>query len=503
MLLLGAPAKAQYDETNNLFYHAIRTPQTNLLNPALFPGRNSFYLALPGMDLQFGSPLAINDLLRYDPATERTTIYVDSLLQKLSQDNKLRLGFDLQVLGFGLKIKRLFLDANVRLRTSLSVGLPISLFNELVEGNIDNNGETRQMNFLNGDLLNTQSYLETSVGAGWNFEQWNLTAGVHAKMLSGIWNMQTDRTSISLKTAPDKEEMTASIYYEMQGSAIVPYDTAKGLIMDSLTDVNNILHSLLGNNGFALDLGLKYELGPLTLSFSVLDLSPGIHWRKNPFSLSPVTDTALVLHIKGADVNTFIDNGDFTTENFVDELKDRLDSLKLTYRTGDNLDYWYSLPTKINVGASLSLSTMLRVGLLFHGQFDRGLISKSNPVEGYTAAYTNTFRWNTTLSASVNLFNWIELIAGTSIVYDGKHMDLFNPGAGISIAIGTFFQTYLIGDYTSNIRLVEAKAFNAKFGVNLLIGRGGKKKKIVKEYIPVEPLPAVDNDGDRPAIEEE
>ena len=62
MLGMGT-ASAQFNATNNLFYHTFRTPQSNQLNPAFFPTRNSFYLQLPTVGMQFGSPLAINPLM--------------------------------------------------------------------------------------------------------------------------------------------------------------------------------------------------------------------------------------------------------------------------------------------------------------------------------------------------------------------------------------------------------------------------------------------------------
>ena len=63
LMAFGGNVCAQFDETNSLFYHAQRAPQSNLLNPAFHPNRNSFYLALPGADIQFGSPLAFSDML--------------------------------------------------------------------------------------------------------------------------------------------------------------------------------------------------------------------------------------------------------------------------------------------------------------------------------------------------------------------------------------------------------------------------------------------------------
>ena len=72
MTLAGSNvARAQYDETNNMFYHMLRTPQSNLLNPAFFPTNSSWYITLPGADIQFGSPVAVSDFIKYDRVNER------------------------------------------------------------------------------------------------------------------------------------------------------------------------------------------------------------------------------------------------------------------------------------------------------------------------------------------------------------------------------------------------------------------------------------------------
>ena len=142
--------------------------------------------------------------------------------------------------------------------------------------------------------------------------------------------------------------------------------------------------------------------------------------------------------------------------------------------TTTDADYWFSIPTKINLGASFSFAKILRAGLLFHGQFDRGLLSQRNKYElDLTGDIKNTFRFNTTLSFHANLFNWAEVIIGSSIVYDGKKINPLNPGIGLVFTPATAFQVYLMADYVSSIYLVEAKAFNVKFGLNLLFGMGG------------------------------
>ena len=123
---------------------------------------------------------------------------------------------------------------------------------------------------------------------------------------------------------------------------------------------------------------------------------------------------------------------------------------------------------------------------MFHGQFDRGLISNSQAVpvsigDGINAVndvFNNAreakFRYNTTLSFGVNLGNWVELIAATSVVYDGTSTSWFNPGFGGIFTPFSTFQFYAMADYMSNFYIIDCKQFNLKFGMNLLFGNGGR-----------------------------
>ena len=78
------------------------------------------------------------------------------------------------------------------------------------------------------------------------------------------------------------------------------------------------------------------------------------------------------------------------------------------------------------------------------------------------------------MSAGVNLFNWVEIIAGSSFVYDGHNkitLDNFlNPGVGIIFTPATLIQAYVMMDYASSMYLTQMKAFNFKLGFNMLIG---------------------------------
>ena len=454
-------AQLSYSETNNLFYHTLRVPQSNLENPAFFPTNNTFYLMLPGVDLQFGSPLKLGDVMYYDKSSQRTLINLDTIFRNM--DGQFRLGANINLLGFGFKVHNTFVTFNTRLVNNLNVGLPQSTIDALLTGNYANGAIIPEVELLNGDILNLTSYLEGGVGVAHNFSPLNLTVGVRAKMLFGVANVQTDNTRIVFNS--NNDSIRANIYYEIQSSTCAPYDTATKQFNFSIGDI-------LGNanTGISFDIGAKYDLGPFTFSFSIIDLTAGIHWKNNVTTWKPSGGQGTIT-FNGLDVSTMLNNGTFNIDSLTTYLRDQFTDMTPSHNQAG--DYWFSIPTKINLGASFSFAKLLRAGLLLHGQFDRGLLSKSNKLD-LGGDVTNTFRFNTTLTLGANLFNWAEVIVGSSIVYDGKKPDFFNPGAGIILTPGTIFQFYMMADYISSLYLVESKAFNVRFGLNILIGKGGR-----------------------------
>ena len=471
-LLIGAcSASAQFNETNNLFYHAFRTPQSNQLNPALFPNKNTFYMTLPSLGMRFGAPLSISDFVYADDATGYTIISVNRILDSLTSDNRFRLGIDMDIVGFGLRIGNTFVTLGARWVNDFSLGIPIDIVNALRNGNVDDNGQAiNEVRLLNGDLMNFTSYLETSLGVGHRLSMLGLTVGARAKLLSGVVNMQTDNSRIVLNTADDLDSVSIDAYYQLQGALCVSVDSLKSFDFSHIS-IGDILGAFGSNTGVAFDIGAKYDLGPFCISASINDLTAGIHWKNNTYSVAPV-DGHATFSFDGENVRTILDQGEMNTDSLTAQLQDFLTSLTPDTTTG--ADYWYSIPTKMNVAASFSFAKIMRAGLLLHGQWDRGLLSRSNKYEfDLTGDLKNTFRFNTTLSFGLNLFNWAELILGSSIVYDGSKINPFNPGVGVVLTPATAMQMYVMADYVSSIYLVDAKAFNVKFGLNLLIGKGG------------------------------
>lgn len=469
MTLAGSNvANAQYNETNNMFYHIQRAPQSNLLNPALFPNNTTWYISFPGIDFQLGSPLAINDFVFYNKTANRTIISLDSMMNKMTDGDRLRIGANANIFGFGFKVKNTFINFNSRLVNYVNLGFPSEMVNALRNGNIDENGNVIPMvEMLDGDILNATSYLETGLGVGHYFEKINLTVGIRAKMLFGVGNVQTDNTRLEFVTDPNMDSVSARMYYEIQAATFAPYDTAQGKFL--FNGIGDIFSS--GNTGFAFDLGAKYDWGPFSFSLSINDLSAGIHWKNNVMTWKPQNGQGVVV-FNGLDFTTMLNGGSFSLDSLSNYIENQLNDMKPVKQ--DSGDYWFSIPTKFNLGANYNFGRLFRAGFLFHGQLDRGLLSKSNALTNGLST-ENTFRWNGTFSLGMNVYERIELTAANSIVYDGSSMDFFNPGIGIIFSIGRVFQFYFMSDYVSNFYLTDSKAFNLKLGLNLLFGSAKKK----------------------------
>lgn len=465
-MAFAATANAQYSETNNLFYHSFRTPQSNQLNPSFFPTNNTFYLSLPTAGVHFGSPLSISDMVHLDTNASTgeviTAIDINQMLDALNADNRFRFGTEINLLGFGFKVKNLFFNFNTMMRNHINVGLPIGTINALRYGNVDADGRAvNEVYLVNGDLINFSNYLELSIGGGYKFDQMPLTVGAHAKLLFGLANLQTDNTRAVIRTDDNYEAIGLDLYYQVESASAMAVDT------------NGNMHFSLGNIGVALDIGAHYELGPVSISASINDISPGIHWRKNVTNITPEGGQTYI-EFDGQDVSSVINGGNMSIDSLANYYQTLVNGLAPAHDS--EYEYWHGIPTKLNLGINYNFAKYFRAGLLLHGEFDRGLLTRHNFYYelDLTDQIVNTFRFNTTLSFGVNLFNWVELLLGSSVVYDGSKVDFFNPGIGLVFTPGTVVQFHLMADYVSSIRLVEAKAFNIKVGLSMLFGKGNK-----------------------------
>lgn len=483
LLLCTNATRAQFTlENSNLLYNSFRMPQASYYNPALFPRDNSFYLTFPAVNLLFNSPLAISDMMRYDPEQQITILDANSILNTLSENNDIRLGVGVDVLGMGVKINSTFFHLSMRARFEGNIGIPYSIINFLTQGNVDENDNgIADQTIVDGDLFNAQLYSELGIGIGHTFESIHLTLAGRFKMLHGFANVTTNNTRIALSTDPDLDQLTATVYYNLQASSIFDLSNADSSIALPSHSIDEWKAWIPENTGTAFDLGFNWSNEKLSISGSILDISSGIRWTQNTIQIKPKYGESS-FSFSGLELSEMLDSGQLNTEDLSNLYQDRLDSILVLDTTfGDN-GYATAIPTRINLGISYTLLKSIRAGVTFHGQFDKGFVGEKamTPLEHFNYA-KQYFRWNTTISLGFSFFDWMEIIASSAFVYDNNKLSFFNPGAGVILEPFKFFHIYVVADYVSSIYLVDAKNFNVNVGANILFGDGGKRKRARRE----------------------
>ena len=453
LLTLGANVWAQ---NSNVMYSADRIPQNNTLNPAFFPKGDKNYVALTSFNISFTAPLSYSEIFYYDASKGQTNIRVDSILNVLSQESHIMYNGDFYLFGYGHRFGNTFITASAEVKTSVKVGIPTGLFSFLNEGNYNHRGAGNELSLVDGDLLHVQAYTEYALGVGHKFG--DLTVGARLKLINGIADVSTANTRLDLYTSEDMQTLKADMYYNLHTS--LPNFTLSSL------QAKDIKQFILGRNfGMALDLGAKYEWKNFEFSAALLDLG-SIHWV-NVKEIVPKDGTG-TLSFTGLDLSALISGGTMDTAT-INRLTDTINSLTQMERV-DGEDYWTTLPTRFNLGATMNITKMLKVGALFHGEYNRSLSPNAN-------VRSAVLRRNTTLLAQVNLFNWVECMASASIVNDGNKTDWFNPGFGVSLSLFKKAQLFVLLDYISDMYLVDAKSFNISFGLNAILDSGKGKNK--------------------------
>ena len=465
---IGSNANAQLLNSNDVFYNSFNSPLSTRLNPSFFPYESSFYLTLPRFGASFQMPASYNDLgLKYDPATDTTTVDLNHLINLFREKGTwLGVNAEVDVLGFGFKVKNLSFNfaTGVRLNTNLTIPLDVTYL--LTDGNT---GQFAHIDMGTRDFLKVQAYGFASLGASYELDAIPLTVGARFNLLDGVQEISADQLKLDL-TNIDNKEIRLQADYLVHAAGIVAFDTIHREGMeDSLAISTNI--GMPGNYGYTFDIGAKYDLGDFSFSASLLDFGPGIHWRENVKTPVPEHQDRYV-SFEGIDLSqikiTEDENGNPVSwqldstylQGFIDSLKNMVATIK------DGESYWSGVPTRMYLGANYTLSRFLRFGALFHGEWNRGIFYKNN-----------TFRHSTTLSATANLFNWLEITASNGFTFDGGSFSALNPGIGVSLNLFERFQIYGALDYLSNLYAVDFKAVRVYAGMNFVNNTRDKKKR--------------------------
>lgn len=438
-------------QTSTLLYGSKRNPLTNQTNPAFYPSNNSFYMTLPGLNVDIKSPLSYGSVVTFNDSLQRTEINLNSILDTLKDDGRLRMGLNIHAVGMGFRVKNTFVTFSSGVKSNVGLGVPSGLAEFVNEGNTGHVGDD-YMELLDGELLSAMLYGEYALGAGHKFSGLlggDLSVGARAKLLLGYYNITTDGSSLRLYTAEDYSSITAQADLCITMASAVDFDA--GFAMGNL---------LPNNRGVGFDFGLRYEWNRFDFSASVLDFGPGITWNDN---VKQVVSPSTSFTFEGVDLNGFFTGDDSSSvfQAIVDSLRTIIDT---SMREGQ--PYKTAIPTKLNLGAMVNIVPCLDAGVLFHGQWNRGLVK----VDDVFKTKTTGFSSNTTVLVRLNVHDWLEVSACASVITNNGKTDWFNPGFGMTLTPGRAFQMYCMMDYTSSMYVIDCKNFNLILGVNLMIG---------------------------------
>lgn len=444
LLLCGTHTHSQTLSDNGIFYHTFSSPWSTTLNPAMFPNTAKWYLSMPRINVDLSLPFSYKDMnLYYDPERDATIFNVTDLLKTLNERKcRFSLNTDADVLGLGFSLgSRLHFTLNAGVKGTGIITLPVEVTRLLTEGNLSGD---RHLELGTTSIAHIMAYGYASVGMAYQLPDLPLTLGGRLNVLDGIAIASIDNLTIDLNTAQDTSNIQVVLDY-MAHSAGMAY---------AYTDTNGKLAfgydlAFPKNYGFTFDLGAKFSFSNLEVSASLLDLGPGITWTENTTTFTP-KEGQVTIDYDGFEVESFKDSGYF--KHFADSLLD-----KLNYKSDDE-SFTYAPPTKLYIGASYSLLNTLRIGYLFHGEWEGGWFNHNA---------SGLFRCNNTLSAHFSLFDWIELGAANSFSFDGENFSFFNPGLFVSLNLGQTFQIYAAVDYISSFYVTEMRAAHAYLGVNI------------------------------------
>lgn len=464
LLLLAATVFPQTaGAQSNIMYGSSRNPLMNTANPAFFPSHSRLYLSLPGVNMNLNSPLAYSSIFNYDSTENKTNINLNSILDTLSNGEQLRLGTGINAVGLGIDFGKFFVTLSTQAKVDLGFGMPQGLVTFLSEGNYGHTGDD-VIELLDGNLINARVYGEGAVGFGLRLND-NLTLGARVKLLVGYLDLSNAGSSLTMTTAPDYSSLTADLNLNMN------YTSAIDITTDTVNNTTNVnVRTYMPKNyGVNFDLGARYETDLFEVSASIVDFGPGIHWTDGIKRIVSAREDN-TFTFTGVDVSNMMQGGTLDS-TYTQVLIDSLKALA-EYKTIDGGDaYWTAIPTKVNLGGMFHITKGVSAGLLFHGEFDRGLVKVGDVFKTKTVGFYS----RTSALARVNLYDWVEVVAAASVLTNNGKWNWFNPGIGLTLTPFRTLQIYTFIDYMSNFYIVDTKQLNISAGLNLFFGSSSSR----------------------------
>ena len=279
------------------------------------------YVSLPTGNIQVGVNLGViryKNLFETNEEGYPTVLTATKFVNSLANKNYLGVYDDIELLGFGFRIKdKFFLTVDYRQRANLDFVYSRDVLGLPIYGNMAYMEEPADMNLA----INMNAYQELGVSFRHKVND-KISWGVRPKLLLGIANLNTQNLSAQISTDPSDYTISMTYAAAMRAAAIVPFsmafDREYGFQFNMDNDIRKILGNASKNAGFGIDLGFSYKfLESLGLSVGVLDLG-FINWKTSTVSMSSSLGDGGGLYNNGSltfngltqsDVQSLMDNG--------------------------------------------------------------------------------------------------------------------------------------------------------------------------------------------------
>lgn len=452
--------KAQQDLT---LYNMQAIPQAMYVNPGAMPLTN-INIGLPGISSNYinygNNGFTAHDLIKKDD-NGGMLVDANSFLGKLKTKNNMNMNVHVDLLSFGFKVKKKnYFSFNLTERADVRFKYTKDLFNFAINGNGAAANLNRPMSLQAG--IDASHYREWGVNYTRKVND-KFTIGGRVKYLSGIENVNSEKTQATLTTN--------SQYYQLSGSANVEANTSG---VDSASGKHE--SSILGftpsrkNRGAAIDIGATYKHNEkLSFSASIIDLG-FITWKDYTTNYVSNNPNATVSY-NGVNINQAInDTTNFgkATQNFGDSLANAF-GVKQVHKS-----YTTMLTTQLYLGGNYWLNDKNNVGLLFHGQYAN---KQFHPA--LSVSFNNKVgRWFSA-SVSYSMMNRSYDNVGLGLAFTGPVQLYVVSDNVVSFLL---FDKYKTGNTSSVLVPAYSKNVNLRFGINITIGKIPKDRD--KDGVP-------------------
>jgi len=439
LFLSATTGYAQRGYTLNFLSFA---PQHNRFNPA-FETRFDSYFGIPLLSsIQLE---AHNNVLSINSLRE---IHIPTLISGLSSENNLGLEFGLDILSFGFR----FRETNNFFHIALGIeAYANALFTRNTlrflltgPGNFVGQGDA-----LSGNFANMSVYGALSLGYSHEInDRWRV--GGRLSLLSGIQNFHSERLDIEVYIHDGSDPNVVPFTYTITPDIVVNQFSGWGP------------RSIIENWGLGFDFGATFQANDeLKFSASVNDLG-FINWRGDGVQRTTTQnrDDPFVFSGVGRIGDIITDEGLRIQEIFtalVDSLTDffQLDAEDTTFTS-----YRSTLRTSYTLAGFLNLTDNDQIGLMWNSRLGRG------QNRSLTVAYTRTLGRN--FQISIN----------NAMVNDNP----FNFGGGFAFNMGSL-QFYFVAEKLSSFRVINMRAANIHFGINLVFNRPVERELVRQGFI--------------------